>query len=162
MFNYWLEVSLADQSDINNNQKVLLERAAIEASNRINAKRKGINYEFKKIIDDKHFLIILSSRDEIIPTRTFSSFTRSIVDLDFDNIITSHGIPNRIFFVKEVKREREEAKKNITDSEMLNILIDLTLNQNLLSNNDKKLAIETIKKIKKTLIDFLNNKEDLN
>lgn len=82
MFNYWLEVSLADQSIITDEQIKLLQRAAIESSSRINAKRKGINYSFKKMIDEKNFLIIISSKEEIVPTRSFSSFTRSIVNLD--------------------------------------------------------------------------------
>lgn len=159
MFNYWLEVSLADQSIITDEQTQLLQRAAIESSNRINAKRKGINYNFKKMIDKKNFLIIISSKEEIVPTRSFSSFTRSIVALDTNEIITSHSIPNKIFFVKEIKSEKEESLSSITDSEMIKELINMTLDQNLLTINDKKLAKDSIRDIKEILINYLNNKE---
>lgn len=61
--------------------------------------------------------------------------------------------------MKEIKSEKEESLLSITDSEMIKELINMTLDQNLLTINDKKLAKDSIRDIKEILINYLNNKE---
>lgn len=85
MYTYYLSVAIANKDFSFSESPQMLDfiKDGIAISNNsFSASRQKRTIEFKELIDDKHMLFVMKSRVEINPTRSLSSLSRSLYDLE--------------------------------------------------------------------------------
>lgn len=158
MIEYNISVCFADEAPITESIEQLIRDACEEANGRTNAIRKGRRFLYKGLIDDTHFHLTLLSDSEVIPSRALSAFTRSILDIDTNNVIRPHIVRNSFFQLKEISPSVTIKTTTITPVALLQTLTDIIFGQDKMSSVNKSLAKDTYEIIEKEIIEYLNKK----
>lgn len=158
MYEYKLSVSLSDTTlKINKKIKDLIIKSAEEANSRRNAISKGRFFKILDLIDDYHIEIILFSNSEVVPTRSLSALSRSMLSLDSEGILEGHCYRGCVLNA-ELLSSKEQNKTNISDVEILQEIAAMLFDRTSLNNREKNMAKEASEKIKKIVIDYINKK----
>lgn len=134
MFTYYLSVAMAskDFSFSECPQMIELIKEGIVSSNSsVSASRQKRLIEFKELIDDKHMLLVMKSRTEINPTRSLSSLSRSLYEIeakkgtDYLSGCTSNGCLFNASLINEPPHVITMEELSDSDSMLLKGVIDL-------------------------------------
>lgn len=132
----------------------IIKEAITISNSSFSATRYKRSIEFKELIDEKHVLLIIKSRDEINPTRSLSSLSRAVFNVEkerktsFLSSCTANGCLFNAVVIDAPSRPI--SIEELSDSILLKSIIDLVYS----SNESQK------QKLKEFMLPLINEKKE--
>lgn len=161
MYIYDLSVAMAKQELPLDDSLVNAIKEAIEISNRsFSAVRYGRRLKYIGKIDEYHLHIRMESKEYVNASRSLSGLARALVknEQSKNSTLLEKYIYNSSVFNTHPISVLEDAVSHISDCQMMQELISMVFNQATMNNRDKKLSREYTEKIRKIVIEYINQK----
>lgn len=157
MYSYNLKIRLSDNAIIDEKIYSLIENAVEHSNNKVNALSYGRKIRIESISKDKKSLLVsLETSKPVIPSRSVSALSRSMIELDENNILNEHIYRGCVLNTTVINEENKNID-NLTDVELLKTLTEIVFEQQFNSEN-KKMAIQCKTELKNIAIGYLNKK----
>lgn len=161
MVEYLIELKMADRTlAITDEMERMIKECAIEANNTTVSIRNNRVFSVEKRMDAYTLVVKIQSKTSLNPTRTLSTLTRAVSkNRRMNELLTGHIVNGCIFHAKLLS----EIGTNIihlSDTEVVSEIISVFFQQDL-SPKEKSLALETAETIRKTMIGYINKKNNL-
>lgn len=134
MFIFYLSVAFANRDfSFSKSPEILelLKKGIVKSNSSFSAARQKRTIEFRELIDDKHMLLVMKSKSEINPTRSLSSLSRCMYEVEAESgqeylsKCTANGCMFNASVVKEPPHVITIEELSDNDSLLLKGVIDL-------------------------------------
>ncbi len=159
MYTYNLSVAMSDRSFsfYENEEMIPAIKEAISISNSsFSATRYKRSIEYVKLIDEKHILLRMHSRDEINPTRSLSSLSRALVQNERtkqSGLLDGRIVNGCVFHASVINSPEPTTINELSNSEVIQILVEMAI-----GTKYNSIATDTLNSVKQIVIDTLNNR----
>ena len=161
MIDYILELKMANKNfPITSEMETLLSICANEASSTVVSQKNKRTFSILSRIDDYTLLIKITSKNEINPTRTFSTLTRAVTNNPTLYSLVKNQTVNGMIFSTRLIESQNSQIIHLSDTEIVSEIISIFFKNDYFPK-EQLLASETASKVRELIIDFKNNKINL-
>ncbi|MCM1298599.1 MAG: hypothetical protein NC228_03440, partial [[Eubacterium] siraeum] len=128
----------------------------------VSSVRNSRKIEFVKKIDEKNIHLRMTSRDQVIATRSISTLSRALVQNERDKnsgLLDGHII-NSCVFNSRLMDQSTSHIDNLNPTEIVQQTVEIVLGQKFLSDRERMYAKEASDKIRDIVLEYVNKKNE--